>query len=77
MEYLDGAIYWDLLLEKLEPDDRRKIYVNKNKVISALHTVNFDDVGLQIMENQEIMLQDRYQGGLNNILHRKQRILNQ
>ena len=46
MEYLDGAIYWDLLLEKLEPDDRRKIYVNKNKVISALHTVNFDDVGL-------------------------------
>ena len=34
------------LLEKLEPDDRRKIYVNKNKVISALHTVNFDDVGL-------------------------------
>ena len=46
MEYLDGAIYWDLLLEKLEPDDRRKIYVNKNKVISALHTINFDDVGL-------------------------------
>ena len=46
MEYLDGAIYWDLFLEKLEPDDRRKIYVNKNKVISALHTVNFDDVGL-------------------------------
>ena len=46
MEYLDGAIYWDLLLEKLEPEDRRKIYANKNKVISALHMVNFDDVGL-------------------------------
>ena len=46
MEYLDGAIYWDLLLEKLEPEDRRKIYANKNKVISALHMVNCDDVGL-------------------------------
>ena len=46
MEYLDGAIYWDLLLEKLGPEDRRKIYANKNKVISALHMVNFDDVGL-------------------------------
>ena len=46
MEFLDGNIYWDLLLEDFNPKIRRAIYDSKNKVISALHQVNFESIGL-------------------------------
>ncbi len=46
MDFLDGHIYWDLLLEDKSPEDRKEIYKNKNKVISELHKVNYEKVGL-------------------------------
>ena len=46
MEFLDGNIYWDLLLEDFNPKIRKAIYDSKNQVISALHQVNFESIGL-------------------------------
>ena len=46
MDFLDGNIYWDLLLSDKSPQQRREIYASKNKVIAELHKVNYESVGL-------------------------------
>lgn len=46
MDFLDGSIYWDLLLADKSPKERTDIYASKNKVIAELHKVNYDNVGL-------------------------------
>lgn len=46
MEFLDGTVHWDLLLSKLTNDDRRKIYSEKNRVLAALHCVDYQKAGL-------------------------------
>ena len=46
MDFLDGSIYWDLLLADKSPKERTEIYASKNKVIAELHKVNYDNVGL-------------------------------
>ena len=46
MDFLDGGIYWDLLLADKSPKERTEIYASKNKVIAELHKVNYENVGL-------------------------------
>ena len=46
MDFLDGNIYWDLMLADKSPAERRSIYLSKNKVIAELHKVNYQAVGL-------------------------------
>ena len=46
MDFLDGSIYWDLLLADKSPKERAEIYASKNKVIAELHKVNYENVGL-------------------------------
>lgn len=46
MEFLDGDIFWDLLLSDKSPKDTAEIYASKNKVIAELHNVDFESVGL-------------------------------
>ena len=46
MDFLDGNIYWDLMLADKSPAERRAIYLSKNKVIAELHKVNYQAVGL-------------------------------
>ena len=46
MDFLDGTVYWDLLLSEKSPQERMEIYANKNKVIAELHNVNYESVGL-------------------------------
>ena len=46
MDFLDGSIYWDLLLADKSPKKRTEIYASKNKVIAELHKVNYENVGL-------------------------------
>ena len=46
MDFLDGSIYWDLLLADKSPKERSEIYASKNKVIAELHKVNYENVGL-------------------------------
>ena len=46
MDFLDGTVYWDLLLSKKSPQERMEIYANKNKVIAELHNVDYESVGL-------------------------------
>ena len=46
MDFLDGSIYWDLLLADKSPKERTDIYASKNKVIAELHKVDYDNVGL-------------------------------
>ena len=46
MDFLDGSIYWDLLLADKSPKERTEIYASKNKVIAELHKVNYENVGL-------------------------------
>ena len=46
MDFLDGSIYWDLLLADKSPHERMEIYASKNKVIAELHKVNYENVGL-------------------------------
>ena len=46
MDFLDGDIYWDLLLADKSPKERKEIYMSKNKVIAELHNVDYASVGL-------------------------------
>ena len=46
MDFLDGSIYWDLLLADKSQKERTEIYASKNKVIAELHKVNYENVGL-------------------------------
>jgi len=46
MEYVEGRVLWNQSLPGMEPDQRRAIYDAMNRVIAALHTVNFSDKGL-------------------------------
>ena len=46
MDFLDGNIYWDLLLNDKSPAERSEIYASKNNVIAQLHMVDYESVGL-------------------------------
>ena len=46
MDFLDGDIYWDLLLEDKSLEERKAIYKSKNQVIAELHKVDYTAVGL-------------------------------
>ena len=46
MEYVEGKIFWDLLLPESNKEERRRIYLSMNETISKLHSVNFTRIGL-------------------------------
>lgn len=46
MEYLDGRILWDPVLPDCDANERRAIYTEMNRVLSELHMVNIESVGL-------------------------------
>lgn len=46
MEFIPGRVMWDQSLPDMSPSQRRHIYLEMNRVISALHTVDFASVGL-------------------------------
>jgi aminoglycoside phosphotransferase (APT) family kinase protein len=46
MECMQGRVLWDQSLPGMEPAQRKAIYLEMNRVISALHQVNFADRGL-------------------------------
>ncbi len=46
MEFMQGRILWDQSLPDMTPDQRGVMYNEMNRVIAALHTVKFADVGL-------------------------------
>jgi aminoglycoside phosphotransferase (APT) family kinase protein len=46
MEYLQGRIFWDGRLPELSPEQRRACYLEKNRVLAALHSVDPLQVGL-------------------------------
>lgn len=46
MEYLDGRVLWDPVLEELDPEQRTAHYDEMNRVMAALHNVDVEAVGL-------------------------------
>ncbi|WP_027478640.1 phosphotransferase family protein [Curvibacter gracilis] len=46
MEFVDGRVMWDQSLPGMTPAQRREIYLEMNRVISALHSVKFAERGL-------------------------------
>jgi len=46
MEYMDGRVLWDQSLPSLDRAGRGRIYDEMNRVIAALHNVDFKAVGL-------------------------------
>jgi len=46
MEFVDGRIWWDGTLPGMQPAERHAIYSEMNRVIAALHRVDFHAVGL-------------------------------
>src|SRR6478752_8799707 len=46
MEFMQGRVLWDQALPDMSPIQRREIYDEMNRVISALHTVKFAERGL-------------------------------
>ncbi|MDC8784430.1 phosphotransferase [Roseateles koreensis] len=46
MEFMPGRVLWDPALPSMTPDQRAAIYDEMNRVIAALHTVNFAACGL-------------------------------
>ena len=47
MDFVEGRVLWDGLLPELSADERVKIYDELNRVISALHSVNYQAVDLE------------------------------
>jgi aminoglycoside phosphotransferase (APT) family kinase protein len=46
MEFMPGRVMWDQSLPGMHPSERRAIYLEMNRVISALHSVKFKEIGL-------------------------------
>ncbi len=46
MDYVDGRIFWELDLPGLSADERAAIYDDVNRVIAALHMLDYDALGL-------------------------------
>ena len=46
MEYVEGRVLWDGLLPAMQPGERSAIYDELNRVIAALHMVDYEQVGL-------------------------------
>lgn len=46
MDYVDGRIFWDPRLPDMTPAQRRAIYDEENRVIAALHSVDYAAIGL-------------------------------
>jgi aminoglycoside phosphotransferase (APT) family kinase protein len=46
MSFMNGLIYWDQSLPGLTPPERRDIYDEMNRVIAALHGVDYTAAGL-------------------------------
>ncbi len=46
MEYVEGRVFWDQSLPGMAPADRAAIYDEMNRVIAALHRVDYAAVGL-------------------------------
>lgn len=46
MECVEGRIFWELDLPGLDPDERAAIYDHVNETIAALHTTDYDAIGL-------------------------------
>lgn len=47
MEYVEGRILWDPALPGMEAAERRAIYADVNRVVAALHSVDYKAVGLE------------------------------
>ena len=46
MECVEGRIFWDLDLPDCDPAERAAIYDSANETIAALHTANYEALGL-------------------------------
>jgi len=46
MDYVEGRVLWDPLLPGMQPSERRAIFDEMNRVIAALHGIDFEAVGL-------------------------------
>ncbi len=46
MDYVPGRVLWDPLLPGMTPVERRAIFDEMNRVIAALHRVDFQAIGL-------------------------------
>jgi aminoglycoside phosphotransferase (APT) family kinase protein len=46
MDHVEGDVYWDPTLPGLEPQQRRALWLEMNRVIAALHRVDHQAVGL-------------------------------
>jgi aminoglycoside phosphotransferase (APT) family kinase protein len=47
MDFVEGRIFWDQSLPGMAPAERRAIYAELNRVIAALHSVDFGAAGLE------------------------------
>jgi aminoglycoside phosphotransferase (APT) family kinase protein len=47
MEFVQGRVLWDQALPDMSPTERRAIYLEMNRVIAALHAVDYKAQGLE------------------------------
>lgn len=47
MDWVEGRVFTDTLLPSLLPEDRREIYLDLMRVLGQIHSVNYQEVGLQ------------------------------
>jgi aminoglycoside phosphotransferase (APT) family kinase protein len=46
MEHVEGRIFWDPALPQFAPQERARMYTEMNRVIAALHSVDYQAIGL-------------------------------
>lgn len=47
MDYVEGRVLWDPQLPGMAPQERRRIFAEMNRVIAALHSVDYRALGLE------------------------------
>jgi aminoglycoside phosphotransferase (APT) family kinase protein len=47
MEYVKGRVFWDATFPNTSPAERRALFDEMNRVLAALHSVNYQKVGLE------------------------------
>jgi aminoglycoside phosphotransferase (APT) family kinase protein len=46
MDYVQGRLFWNVQLPELEPNERRAVYDELARVLAAIHSVDYEAVGL-------------------------------
>ena len=82
MDYVEGRLFWDAALPEVAQANRRAVYEEMTRVIAALHSVDYNAVGLgdfgkpgRYIERQVVRWTQQYRGSATESIDAMERLI--